>query len=146
MTFIRTFQFTLWKVTTLHQDMVISDFYAKIDFHTYFAIWTLKSFGFAPKFYTKVDIHPYFALLTLRSDEIAPNHGYSWFVCKSWLSFLLGSLDFKKWRTCTKTWLFFISTQQLTFIHTLRFKLEKVTSLHQNMVIPGFYANVDINP
>ena len=66
-----------------------------------------------PDFYTTVHIHPCFALLALKSDECAPKHGYSLFLCKSWQSSMLCTLDAKKWRI-----------------------------LHQNMVIPEFCANM----
>ena len=134
-------------MTNLHHNTVIPDFCGKGRLSM---LWTVnsKKWGIFPQdmvipgSFAKIDVHPCFALYTLKSDEFPPEHGYSWFLCKSWHSsmlctldskkcriciktwlFLLCTLHSKKWRICTKTWLFLISVKTLTFIHAVHFGL-----------------------
>ena len=163
-------------MTNLHRNIVTPDFYTKVDIHQYFALLTLKTDEFAPKhgysWFTYKSWHSAIPwnldfkkwgictktwlfltclqnltfIHTLKSDEFAPNHGYSLLTYKSWHSSMFCTFDYKNWLICTKTWLFLISIEKLTSIHTLQFRLEKVTNLQQNMVIPNLHTKVDIHP
>ena len=94
-------------MTNLHHNTVIPDFCGKGRLSM---LWTVnsKKWGIFPQdmvipgSFAKIDVHPCFALYTLKSDEFPPEHGYSWFLCKSWHSSMLCTFDSKKWLICTK--------------------------------------------